>query len=64
MLGYDLEIIYKKRKLNFVANALSRKNEEGEALLRAISIIQKYWITTARDECKKDEEVWKLIQKL
>ena len=64
MLGYDFEIIYKKGKLNVVADALSRKDEEVEALLCAISIIQPDWITEARDECKKDEEVWILIQKL
>ena len=64
MLGYDFEIIYKKEKLNVVADALSRKNEEVEALLCAISIIQPDWITEARDEWKKDEEVWTLIQKL
>ena len=34
-----------------------------EALLCAISIIQLDWITEARDEWKKDEEVWTLIQK-
>ena len=27
MLGYDSEIIYKKRKLNVVTDALSRKDE-------------------------------------
>ena len=40
MLGYDFEIIYKKGKLNVVADALLRKDEEVEALLCAISIIQ------------------------
>ena len=35
-----------------------------EAFLCAISIIQPDWITEARDEWKKDEEVWTLIQKL
>ena len=35
-----------------------------EALLHAISIIQLDWITESRDEWKKDEEVWTLIQKL
>ena len=30
----------------------------------AISIIQPDWITESRDEWKKDEEVWILIQKL
>ena len=64
MLGYDFEIIYKKGKLNVVADALQRKDEEVEALLCAISIIQPDWITKARDEWKKDEEVWTLIQKL
>ena len=64
MLGYDFEIIYKKRKLNVVADALSRKDEEVEALLCAISIIQIDWITEAREEWENDEEVWTLIQKL
>ena len=64
MLGYDFEIIYKKGKLNVVADALSRKDEEVEALLCAISIIQLDWRTEARDEWKNDEEVWTLIQKL
>ena len=64
MLGYDFEIIYEKGKLNVVADALSRKSEEVEALLRAISIIQPDWITEARNEWKKDEQVWTLIQNL
>ena len=64
MLGYDFEIIYKKGKLNVVTDALSRKDEEVEALLCATSIIQLDWITETRDEWKKDEEVWTLIQNL
>ena len=64
MLGYDFEIIYKKWKLNVVPYALSKNDEEVEAFLCAISIIQLDWITKARDEWKKDEEVWTLIQKL
>ena len=64
MLGYDFEIIYKKGKINVVADALSRNNEEVEALLCATSIIQPDWITEARDEWKQDEEVWILIQNL
>ena len=64
MLGYDFEIIYKKGKLNVVADSLLRKNEDVEALLCAISIIHPDWITEARDEWKKDEEVWTLIQNL
>ena len=49
MLGYDFQIIYKKGKLNVVADALSRKDEEVEAFLCAIYIIQLDWITEARD---------------
>ena len=35
-----------------------------EEFLCAISIFQPDWITEPRDEWKKDEEVWALIQKL
>ena len=45
MLGYDFEIIYKKEKLNVVADALSRNDEEVEAFFCVISIIQPNWIT-------------------
>ena len=41
----------------FCADALSRKDEDVEALFCAISIIQPDWINEARDEWKKDEEV-------
>jgi len=64
MLAYDFEIIYKKGKKNVVADALSRKDEDVEAFLCAISIIQPDWINEARDEWKNDEEVWALIQKI
>ena len=64
MLGYYFDIIYRKWKQNFVADALSRKDEDVEALFCAISIIQPDWINEVRDEWKKDEEVWPLIQKL
>ena len=40
MLGYDFEIIYRKGKQNVVADAISRKDEDVEALLCTISIIQ------------------------
>ena len=64
MLGYDFEIIYKKGKQNVLADALSREDEDVEALLCAISIIQPDWINEAREEWKNDEEVWALICKL
>jgi len=64
MLGCDFEIIYKKGKQNVEADALSRKDEDVEALLCAISIIQLDWINEAREEWKNDEEVWALIRKL
>ena len=47
-----------------MADALSRKDEEVEALLCTISIIQLDWINEARDEWRNGEEVWALIQKL
>jgi hypothetical protein len=50
ILGYDFEIVYKKRKQNVVADALSRKDEDVEAFLCSISIIQLDWIIEARDE--------------
>ena len=43
MWGYEFEIIYKKGK-NMVADALPRKDEDVEALLCAISILQPDWI--------------------
>ena len=64
MLGYNFEIIYKKGKQNVVADAVSRKDEDVESLLCAISIIQPDWINEAREEWKNDEQMWALIRKL
>jgi hypothetical protein len=44
-----------------VENALSRNDEDVEAFLCAISIIQPDWIIDAMDEWKNDEKVWNLI---
>ena len=52
----------KKRNKIVAVDAHSRKDEDVEALVCSISIIQPYWITKARDEWKRDEEVWTLIQ--
>jgi hypothetical protein len=64
ILGYDFEIIYKKGKKHVVADALSIKDEDVEAFLYAISIIQPYSIIKTRDEWKNDKNVWTLIQRL
>jgi hypothetical protein len=64
ILGYDFEIVYKKGKQNVVADALSRKDEDVEAFLYGISIIQPDWIIEAKDKWKNDEKVWTLIQRL
>jgi hypothetical protein len=56
MLGYDFEIIYRKGKQNFMAYALSRKDEDVQALNCDVSILQPKWIVEARDEWKNDEE--------
>ena len=58
ILGYDFEIVYKKGQKNVMADALSRKDEDVEAFLYVISIIQPDWIIEARDEWKNDEKVW------
>jgi hypothetical protein len=47
-----------------VADALSRKDEDVEAFLYDISIIQPDWIIEERDEWKNDAKVWTLIQTL
>ena len=62
MLAYDFDIIYRKGNNFFFVDALLRKNEDVEAVFYSISIIQPDWINEARDECKKDEEVWPHIQ--
>ena len=64
MFGCDFEIIYKKGKKNVVTDAFYKKDEDVEALLYAISIIQPYWIDKAREKWKNDEEIWTFIQKL
>jgi hypothetical protein len=61
ILGYDFEIVYKKGKQSVVEDALSIKDEDVEAFLCAISIIQPDWTIEARDEWKNDENVWTLI---
>ena len=50
MLGYDFEIIYNKGKQNMVADALSRKDEDVEALLFSLSIIQLDWVLESMEE--------------
>ena len=64
MLSCEFEIIYKKGKQNVVVHALSRKDEDVQALLYAISLLQPEWIVEARDEWKNDKEVWAFIHKL
>ena len=57
MLGYDLEIIYKKGKQNMLEDALSRKYDNVKALFCALSIIQPNWIIEAMEEWKNDPSV-------
>ena len=64
ILVYDFEIIHKKMKKNVVADSLWRKDEDVDALLCVISIIQPDWINKARVEWENDEEVLALIQTL
>jgi len=64
MSSYDSEIIYKRGKKIIVTDALSRKDEDVEALLFSISIIQPDSINESKDEWDNVKEVWELIQKL
>ena len=64
MLGYDFEIIYKKGKQNVVIDALSREDEDVEALLYVILTIHPYWIAKAMYEWKHDKKIRTFIQKL
>ena len=59
-----IEIIYKNGKKNVFPDALSKKYEDVEALLYAISIIQPDWIAQAIDEWENDEKIWTFTKKL
>ena len=64
MLGYVFKIIYKKGNQNVVVDALSRKDEDVEALLYVILIIQLDWIAKDTEKWKNDKKIWTFIQKL
>ena len=63
MLGYDFEIIY-KRKHNVAIDALSRKEEEIYGSICAISSLESDWVEEARIEWNEDQQVCKIIQQL
>jgi hypothetical protein len=64
MLGYDFKIVYKKGKENIVGDALSRKDENDEALLCALSILQENWVVEDKEEWQNDVATRNLIQKI
>lgn len=64
MLGCDFDNIFKKGKQNIVANALSRKEEDTESLLCAISIPKSNWVEESRINWKQEEKVCKIIKKI
>jgi hypothetical protein len=47
-----------------VVDALSRKDEDVDAFLFSILIIQPNWIIEAKDEWKNEKQAWTLIQRL
>ena len=49
MLGYDYEIIYKKRKDNVVVEMKSRKHEEEGSLFSLSSLVPE-WLKEAQHE--------------
>ena len=62
LFGYDYEIIYKKEKDNVVADALSRKYEEGS--LFSLSFIVPDWLQAICQEWLQDPKSSHLIQQL
>ena len=64
MWEYDFETVYKQGKENIVADALSRQDEKDEALLCALSILQKKWVVEAKEEWKNDVATSNLIQQI
>ena len=44
-----------------VSDTFSRNDEDIEALVCVISIIQAYWVVEPRIECDNDQKVWTLI---
>lgn len=63
MLGYDYEIIYKKRRENVVVDALSHQFED-ESTLLAISLPIPEWIEEAQKEWFSHPLLSQLINKL
>ena len=61
--NYDFEIIYKPGKLNVVANALSKQQQE-EQHLNAIIEITDDWIQKIQEEVQTDQEAQKIIDKI
>ena len=53
-----------KREAKCCCRCTLKKEWRGGSTLCAISIIQPDWITEARDEWKKEKDVWTLIKKL
>jgi hypothetical protein len=62
MFVYDHEIICKKGKENVVADALSRKYEEG--FLFSLSFIVANWLEVVQHEWFQDLKISILIQQL
>ena len=63
MFGYDYEIIYKKVKENFMADALSRQYEDKGSLL-ALSTPIPNWLNQARQEWIQDPSIAQLIHRI
>ena len=60
----SLKSFIRKGKQNMALDALSRKDEDVEALLSSLCIIKPDWVVEAREEWKNDWLVWMLIQNL
>jgi hypothetical protein len=63
LFGYDYEIIYKKGKDNVLADALSKKYEDGGSIF-SLSFIVPYWLQAVHREWLQDPKSSQLIQQL
>ena len=61
--NYHFEIIYKPGKLNVVADALSRQQQEDEQI-KAIIEITDNWIQEIQEGVQLDKEAQKIIEEL
>lgn len=64
LLGFDFKVEYKSGKMNIVADALSRQNEDNPLTISAISIPQLTWESEIKEAIRADPKLQDLITKI